>query len=172
MSGLAEFSHQEKDSCQALFAGVEELIHKIGLGSHASREHELKKKIGEDRLVIQDSAHFLAADLERRATVDGRGRRKTQSRNRRQRLLPYKISRRQERYRRLFALFRNDGEFCAPSLKIEDCIRWIALGEEVILWLQFDNSPSQSSTGEKLSGRECNSISIDSQLRPHFSVLV
>jgi hypothetical protein len=57
-------------------------------------------------------------------------------------------------------------------LKIEDCIRWIALGEEVILWLQFDNSPSQSGTGEKLSGRESNSISIDSQLRPHFSVLV
>ena len=41
--GLAEFRHQEEDPRQSLFAGVEQLIDKVGLGSHAAGQQELEK---------------------------------------------------------------------------------------------------------------------------------
>jgi len=40
---LAEFGHQQKDAGKALFAGVEQLVDKIGLGSHTASEQELQK---------------------------------------------------------------------------------------------------------------------------------
>ena len=40
---LTIFSHQQKDSCQTLLAGIEELIDKVGLAPHASRQQELYK---------------------------------------------------------------------------------------------------------------------------------
>jgi hypothetical protein len=42
-SRLSKFSHQEEDSRQSLFAGVEELIDKIGLGSHAVGQQKFHK---------------------------------------------------------------------------------------------------------------------------------
>ena len=36
--GLAKFRHQQKNSGQAFFTGVEKLIDKIGLNPHASRQ--------------------------------------------------------------------------------------------------------------------------------------
>jgi len=37
-SRFAVFSHQKKESCQALLAGVEELIDEVGLGSYAASQ--------------------------------------------------------------------------------------------------------------------------------------
>ena len=43
LAGSAKFRQQEKDSCQSLFAGVEELIDKIGLYSHAVGQQKFHK---------------------------------------------------------------------------------------------------------------------------------
>jgi hypothetical protein len=40
-SRLAKFRQQQENSRQSLFAGVEKLIDKIGLGSHAADQQEL-----------------------------------------------------------------------------------------------------------------------------------
>src|SRR5580692_9584183 len=49
---LAEFRHQKKNPRQAFFAGVEELIDKICLGSHATSKQELEEYIGECSLLM------------------------------------------------------------------------------------------------------------------------
>src|ERR1700679_575671 len=41
----AELRHQEQNSRQSLFAGVEELIHQIGLGAHTAGKHKLEEHI-------------------------------------------------------------------------------------------------------------------------------
>ena len=51
-AGLAEFRHDQKNSRQALFTGVEKLIDEICLGSHAARQQELEEYVGELGLVM------------------------------------------------------------------------------------------------------------------------
>jgi hypothetical protein len=43
--GKPKFRHRQEISCQTLFAGVEELIDQIGLGSHAAREQKLQEQV-------------------------------------------------------------------------------------------------------------------------------
>jgi len=43
LAGTAEFGHQQENPRQAFFTGIEELIDKIGLGSHAAGQQELEK---------------------------------------------------------------------------------------------------------------------------------
>jgi hypothetical protein len=38
---LAKFRHQQQNPRQTLFAGVEQLIHKIGLDAHAAGQQKL-----------------------------------------------------------------------------------------------------------------------------------
>ena len=90
---LAEFRHQQENPRQALFAGVEELIDKIGLGSHAAGQQKLEEYVGECRLVMHHSDHFVSADLERCAGVHGSRGRHVQPDNCGERLLPNKIAR-------------------------------------------------------------------------------
>jgi DNA topoisomerase I len=117
---LAEFRHQQENPRQALFAGVEKLIDKIGLGSHAAGQQESQKEIGERRFVMHYAAHLLPCYLKRHARVDGRCRRQTQSGYRRERLLSNEVAGGEKRDCGLFAVLRNDGEFCPAALKIED----------------------------------------------------
>ena len=48
-----------------------------------------------------------------------------------------------------FAGLRNDGEFCAAPLKIEDGVGWISLGKEDLLRLQLDDLASQPGIRQK-----------------------
>ena len=41
--GLADLRHQEEDTRQTLFAGVEELVDKIGLDAHAAVQQEFQE---------------------------------------------------------------------------------------------------------------------------------
>jgi len=43
LASLADRRHQEEDARQTLFAGVEELVDKISLGSHAARQQEFQE---------------------------------------------------------------------------------------------------------------------------------
>jgi len=91
-AGLAEFRHQEEDPRQTLFAGVEQLIDKICLGSHAAGQQELEKQVGECGLVMHHSDHFVPADLERCTGVHGSGGGHMQPDDCRERLLSDKIA--------------------------------------------------------------------------------
>jgi hypothetical protein len=51
-SWLAKLRQQQEDPRQTLFAGVEELINKIGLGSRATGQQKLQKQVGERMLLV------------------------------------------------------------------------------------------------------------------------
>jgi hypothetical protein len=67
-----------------LLAGVEELIDKICLASHAASQQEPEEYAGECWLIRHHSNHFTSADPERRAGVHGSGGRHVQPDNCRQ----------------------------------------------------------------------------------------
>ena len=64
LSRLAKRQQQE-DPRQTLFAGVEKLIDKIGLGSHATGQQKLQKQVGEGLLLMQNTDNLLPLHLER-----------------------------------------------------------------------------------------------------------
>ena len=92
LTGLAEFRHQQENPRQTLFAGVEKLIDKIGLGAHAAGQQKLQKQVGEVMLLVHHADHLIPLDLERSAGGNGSGRRQTQPRHRRERLFSDKIA--------------------------------------------------------------------------------
>ena len=120
LTRLAKFRHDQQNPSQALFAGVEELIHKIRLGSHAARQQELQEHVGECRLVMHHANHFISCNLERRAGIHCRGRCQAQPNHRRQRLLADKVAAGEKRDGSFFPKLRNNREFCPATLKIED----------------------------------------------------
>jgi hypothetical protein len=52
LAGPAEFRHQQENPRQPLFTGVEKLIDKIGLASHAAGQQELEEQIREGVLFV------------------------------------------------------------------------------------------------------------------------
>jgi len=89
---LAEFRHQEENPRQTLFAGVEELVDKVGLGSHAAGQKELEKQISECGFVVHHSNHFASTDLKRCTGVHCRCGGHMQAGDRRERLLSDKFT--------------------------------------------------------------------------------
>ena len=69
---LAEFGYQQKNPRQTLFAGVEKLIDKIGLGAHTAGQQESHEQIGEGMLLVYRADHLLPLYLERRTSGDSR----------------------------------------------------------------------------------------------------
>ena len=43
LAGFADLRHQEKNARQPLFAGVEELVNKTGLGAHAAFQQKFQE---------------------------------------------------------------------------------------------------------------------------------
>ena len=111
---LAEFRHQQENPRQAFFAGVEELIHKIGLGPHAAGQQELQERSANAGSSCITRIISLPSDLERRAGVYGSGRGQAQSRHRREGLLSNEVAGGEKRDCGLFAVLRNDGSLARP----------------------------------------------------------
>src|SRR5580692_10518282 len=63
-SRVAKLRHQQQNPGQTLFARVEKLIDKIGLGSHATSQQELQKQVREAMLLVQNTDNLLSLDLE------------------------------------------------------------------------------------------------------------
>jgi hypothetical protein len=57
---------------------------------------------------------------------------------------------------RFFTVFRNNSEFRATALKIEDRVSGTSLREKGLLWLQLDDCSSQASFGQKCGSVKCN----------------
>src|ERR1700683_4236680 len=68
---LAEFRHQQENPREALFAGIEKLIDKIGLDAHAADQQKLEEYVGKGWLVVHHANHFISANLQRGAGADG-----------------------------------------------------------------------------------------------------
>jgi len=64
LARLAEFRHQQKDARQTLFAGIEELIDEICLGTHAALQEKLQKQVGEATFLVHRTDHFIPYNLE------------------------------------------------------------------------------------------------------------
>jgi hypothetical protein len=54
----AKLGHQEENPRQTLFAGVEKLIDKIGLGSHAPDQQEFQVHLREGMLLVHQADHL------------------------------------------------------------------------------------------------------------------
>jgi hypothetical protein len=78
-AGFSKFRHNEKNPRQALLAGVEKLVDKIGLDSHAAGQQEFKKYVREYRFIMHHANHFGSLDLEGCAGAYGGGGRQTQT---------------------------------------------------------------------------------------------
>jgi hypothetical protein len=86
-SRLTKFGHQQENSRQTPFAGVEKLIDKIGLGSHAPGQQEFQVHFGEGMLLVHHADHLSPLYPERCTGGNGAGSGHMQPAHARQRLL-------------------------------------------------------------------------------------
>src|SRR5271154_1586178 len=126
-SRLAKLRQQQEDPRQTLFAGVEKLIDKIGLGSHATRQQELQEQVGELMLLVKNTDDLPPLNLESQAGGNRSGSRQAKAGRSGNRLFPNKFACGDKCYRGLFAACRNDGKACATLLKIENGVSGVSL---------------------------------------------
>ena len=81
-------------------------------------------------LLVHDADHLLPRDFQRRACNQSRSGGQMQGAHAGQGLLSNEFAGGDKRYRALFALGRNDGEFCAAGAEIEDGNGRISLRKE------------------------------------------
>jgi len=110
-SWLAVVGHQQKDSCQTFFAGVEELIDKVCLGSHAASQEVRHEQIGECVLIVHHSDHLATSDLHRTGRRDRSDSDESVSSGSGKRILPNKVAGGKQRNRSFLAVRRKDGDF-------------------------------------------------------------
>ena len=112
-SRLAKLRHQQENPRQALFAGVEELIDKIGLSAHAAGQQEFQEPVREGMLLMHHADHLIPSNPKRHARVYRGGRGQAQSRHRRKRLLSNEVPGGEERGRNEFSVraWSHDVEF-------------------------------------------------------------
>lgn len=111
---------------------------------------------------MHDSDHFISADPERSAGVYGRRGGKSQTRDGCETPLSNKIARRYEGKRGLLASLRDDGDFCAAFLQVEDTVRFVSLAIERLFRLQHDLQTSKSGTVPQQVGDSCSNLVWDS----------
>jgi hypothetical protein len=121
-SRFAKFGEEKENSGQTFFTGVEKLVDKIGLGSHASGQQKFQIKFGKGALLVHQADHLTLLYPERRTEVNGAGSGHMQPTNACQRLLSDEIPGIEKRDGGLFASVRNDSEFCVTRPEIEDAI--------------------------------------------------
>src|ERR1700738_1227212 len=102
-------------------------------------------------LFVHHADHLLPLYLKRCTRGDGSGGSHAQPTHGCKGLLSNEVARGEKRYCGFFSLFRNDSEFCAALLKIEDGVGGTSLGEKGPLWLQLDDPSSQASSCQKCS---------------------
>ena len=93
--------------------------------------------------------HLFPHYPERRTGGNGAGRGQMQRAHACERLFSNEFSGDEKRDGGLLPVMRNDGEFCAARLKIEDGVSGTSLRKEGLPGLQLDNSTSYSSRCQK-----------------------
>src|ERR1035437_8570783 len=70
---LAKLRHQQEYPRQMFFAGVEELVDKIGLDAHTTSKKKFDEYLGEGMFLVHHTEHFLPLYLEGGAVGNGSG---------------------------------------------------------------------------------------------------
>src|ERR1035437_7251231 len=159
-SGLTVFGHQKEEPRQALFAGIEVLIEKICLGSHAASQDVRQEQIGECLRVAHHSDHLTSSDFHRIRRRDCSDSGRSVSSRSGKRILSNKVAGGKQRNRRFLAVLGNDSDFQPSALEIENRIGRVPLGEKGVFWIAVDNCSAYSSACKKLSKVEAR-LSVD-----------
>src|ERR1700733_8971403 len=96
-------------------------------------------------LLVHNANHLPSFYLQCRTVGDRSGSRQTKPTPGCERLLSNEVACGEQCDRGFLTVFRNDCDFCAPFLKIEDGVSRTSLREESPLWFQLDDSSPQSS---------------------------
>jgi len=156
-AGLAKVRHQEQRPRQPPFAGVEELIHQIRLGSYAPDEDELHEEIRELMIVMQGAEHARALDLENNADCNccsGSGAKAALFSHG---LFTKEVPGCKQGDSGFFSTLGDYGELCVATLQIEDGIYYAALGEDTLPCLVLENTAPWAFSGEEIGCVECPS---------------
>jgi len=129
----SELRHQQENACQTPFAGVEELVDEVCLGSHAAGQQKFQEQVRKLVLLVHYANHLFPAYLQCGAGGDRLGRGQTQPVRRRERLFSHKIACRKERDGGFLASLGDHRDLCAAILEIEDGIRRVSLRKERFL---------------------------------------
>ncbi len=148
-AGFSEFGHEEEDSGEAFFAGVEELIDEIGLGSHAAGEEKGEEQVGEGVLFVHDADHLGAVDAEGVTGCDGGGGGEAESGGCGEGFLSDEVARIEEGDGGLFAGFGDYGEFRAAFLEVEDGVGGGSLGKDGGFGFELDDLASYTGVGKE-----------------------
>src|ERR1700722_846068 len=140
---LAKLRQQQQNPRQTFLAGVEKLIDKISLGSHAADQQKSQEQIREGRLIVHHADHLPPLDFQCLTSGYGGGSCHVLPTQGRQRLLSNEGARSEQRDGGLFSVWRNNCQFCADTLKIEEAVGRITLREEGLLWSQLEDSSPQ-----------------------------
>ena len=133
LARTAKIRQEQERPRQAPFAGIEELIDEIRLGSDASGQNELHEKVGEGVFLVQDAKHPVSFDLERDAAGYGHSRGRSHRPRFRDRFLAKEIPGGKHRYRGFFAPLGDDGELCPAILEVKHRVGRASLEKESLL---------------------------------------
>src|ERR1700676_2906924 len=100
-------------------------------------------------LFVHHADHLLPLYLTCCTGGDGSGGRHAQPTHGCKGLFSNEVARGEKRYCGFFTLSRNDSEFCAALLKIEDGVGGTSLWEEGQVWFCLDDPSSQASFCQK-----------------------
>ena len=122
-------------------------------------------------LLVHHADHLLPLYLQRCTGSDGGGSRKAQPTHHCERLLSNEVADGEKDDCGFFTVFRNDSEFCATALKIEDRVSGTSLREECLLWFQLNDFSSQASFSQKCGSVKCKLLRL-SHLKDRFQKAV
>jgi len=155
LARLSKFRHQQENARQASFAGVEQLVDKVSLDADASGEQELEEQVREGMLRVQGADHLFAGDLEGGAGDDGGGGGEARSGDGDERILSHELAGVEQGDGGFLSGSRDDRDFGAALLQIEDRIGGVSLRKKVFPGGQLDDSSPQPGAGQKRLGIKC-----------------
>ena len=134
-AGLPKFRHQEKNSRQTLFTGVEKLVDQIRLRTHAAGEEKLEEQIREGMFLVHHSDHLRPLNFER-GTGANRGRcRQPKSHGSSERFFSHKVAAGEKGNGSFFSRSGDDSQLGASLLQVKDGVRLAPLHKEALLCL-------------------------------------
>ena len=140
---LAIACEKQQRSCQALLAGIEELIDQVFLDSDISRQHEGDEAVGKLMFAVKDTNHLGFFDHEHGGWHNS-CRRTDPNRLTGEASFTNEIPRPQDGHDRLFAGFIDNGKPYSTFLNVEDTSARIALRKDRFFFLEFSDLPGHT----------------------------
>lgn len=152
---LAVARQEQQRACQALLAGIEELIDQILLDADIARQHERDETVGELVFVVEDANHLGFFNDERSGGRDRHGRAHA-NRLGGETALAKKIAGPENRHDGLFAALIDYRKPHAAFLNVDDVVASLALREDGFLGLKLHNFSGYTGGIKKMLSVECS----------------